>query len=265
MAKKTMLTHKANDYLPEADRPAGERWITMSNALTRAGHGLTLAEKRIVGIAASKLDSRKRLAPGEVPTTRISASEYAEAFDVDADTAYRQLQAASKQLYKRSINFFEPAWARNGKPIEPTIVHMRWVGQVKYQKGQGWCELHWWPALMPHLTGIQRQFTKYQLEQAGALRSNYSWKLLELLSRFTSTGWAEYSIEDFCVSMEATEKQRENFAAIRRKIIEPAVKELIAKDGWKIEWKPLKAGRKVTGLRFDFGRDPQGKLDLTGN
>ena len=27
----------------DLDRPAGERWVTISNALTRAGHGLTLA------------------------------------------------------------------------------------------------------------------------------------------------------------------------------------------------------------------------------
>ena len=101
---------------------------------------------------------------------------------------------------------------------------MRWVGQVHYQKTEGWVELYWWPKLLPHLTGLKRQFTTYQLQQASALRSAYSWKLLELLMRFQGTGRAEYTIEDFCTSMEATPKQRENFAAIRRRIIEPAVK-----------------------------------------
>jgi hypothetical protein len=45
---------------------SGERWVTMANALARAGHGLTLAEKRLVMLAVSKLDSRRSLAPGEV-------------------------------------------------------------------------------------------------------------------------------------------------------------------------------------------------------
>ncbi|MCN5666848.1 replication initiation protein, partial [Escherichia coli] len=88
----------------------------------------------------------------------------------------------------------------------------------------------------------------------------YSWKLLELLMRFEQNGWAEYTIEDFCASMDATEKQRENFAKVRTKIIEPAVKELVEKDGWLIEWKPVKAGRKVAKVRFEFKRDPQGRL-----
>jgi plasmid replication initiation protein len=40
------------------------------------------------------------------------------------------------------------------------------------------------------------------------------------------------------------------------------VKELTEKDGWLIAWTPIKAGRKVTALRFEFKRDPQGRLDV---
>ena len=251
----------ANYDAGDLERPAGERWVTMSNALTRAGHGLTLAEKRIVAAAVSKLDSRRALPPGEVPRTRITAMEYAETFSVDLDTAYDQLQAAAKALYKRSITFFEPAHKRNGKPLPPTMVQMRWVGLVKYQDGEGWVELAWWPDLLRHLTGLQRQFTTYQLQQASALRSGYSWKLLELLMRFESTGWAEYTIEDFKASMDAP-PSLSDFGQVKRRIIDPAVKELTEKDGWLIQWQPIKAGRKVKALRFTFMRDPQGQLPL---
>ena len=118
----------------------------------------------------------------------------------------------------------------------------------------------WWPDLLRHLLGLKKQFTTYQLQQASALRSAYSWKLLELLMRFKDSGHAEYAIEDFCASMDATEKQRSDFNNIRRRMIEPAVKELQEKDGWLIQWHPIKAGRKVVGLRFDFMRNPQDRL-----
>ncbi|MCW5223628.1 RepB family plasmid replication initiator protein (plasmid) [Verminephrobacter aporrectodeae subsp. tuberculatae] len=234
----------------------------MANALTRAGHGLTLAEKRIVIVAVSKLDSARVLPPGEVPTTRITAGEFAELFRVDLDTAYDQLQDASKQLYNRSITFYEPAYKRRGKALESTRITMRWVGQVHYQKGEGWVELCWWPKLLPYLTGIRKQFTQYQLQQASALRSVYSWRLLELLMRFKSSGKAEYTIEDFATSMDATDKQRADFAALRRKMIEPAVKELTEKDGWLIQWEAIKAGRKVKAVRFTFMRNPQQSLQF---
>ena len=133
---------------------------------------------------------------------------------------------------------------------------MRWVGRATYHEGEAWIELAWWYEILPHLMGIKRQFTKYQLKQATALRSIYSWRLLELLMRFKSTGWAEYSIEDFAASMQATEKQKEDFHNIKRRMIEPAVKELIEKDGWQINWQPIKAGRRVKALRFEFSHSP---------
>ena len=261
MTKETALQqHKAGGYeAANLDRPAGERWVTMSNALTRAAHGLTLGEKRVISWAVSTLDSRQVLKPGEVPTTRISAMDYAKEFEVDSDTAYDQLQGAAKALYNRSITFYEPAHKRNGKPLPPTMVRMRWVGEAKYQAGEGWIELAWWPKLLPHLTGLRKQFTSYQLQQASALRSVYSWRLLELLTRFKSTGKAEYTIEDFKASMEAP-ASLSDFGQVKRRIIDPAVKELTEKDGWLIQWEAVKAGRKVKSLRFNFMRNPQGSL-----
>ena len=241
----------------DVERVAGERWITMSNALTRAGQGLSLAEKRLVMLAVSKLDSRRPTQPGEMPTTQVTALEYAEQFKVDPRTAYEALQDASKALFDRKITYFEPAHKRNGKPLKPTRIDMRWVGECRYNEGEGSVTLAWWPRLLPSLTGLKQQFTTYQLQQASALRSAYSWRLLELLTRFRATGVAEYTIEDFAASMDATEKQKADFAAIRRKIIEPAVKELIEKDGWLIEWTPVKAGRRVAALRFTFSRPGQ--------
>lgn len=262
MLKNNAIAKRAENYdAANPERAAGRRFVTMTNALTRAGQGLTLAEKRIVASAVAKLDSRKQLRPGTAPTTQITAAEYAEAFGVDMDTAYNQLKSAAQNLYSRSITFYTPAYLRDGKPCT-TKSTMRWVGRIEYHEKEGWVELFWWYEVLPHLTGIKRNFTTYQLQQASALRSIYSWRLLELLMRFEDTGWAEYTIEDFCASMDATEKQRSDFGNIRKRMIEPAVKELIEKDNWMIEWYPIKAGRRVKALRFDFSRNPQHRLPL---
>lgn len=257
------LVHKAQGYdAADVERPAGERWVTMSNALTRAGHGLTLAEKRVVMMAVSKLDSAKVMRPGEVlPSVKITAAEYAETYGVDPNTAYEALQAAAKNLFERKLTFFEPAHKRNGKPLKPIRNDMRWVGRCQYHEGEGWVQLAWWPDLIPSLVGLRKQFTTYQLQQASALRSVYSWRLLELLTRFKSSGVAEYTIEDLKASMDAP-PSLSDFGQVKRRIIEPAVKELTEKDGWLIQWEPIKAGRKVKAVRFTFMRNPQGSLPL---
>ena len=74
-------------------------------------------------------------------------------------------------------------------------------------------------------------------------------------------GKAEYTIEDFKASMDAP-PSLSDFGQVKRRIIDPAVKELTEKDGWLIQWVPVKAGRKVKALRFTFMRDPQGRLEL---
>lgn len=236
--------------------------VTMSNGLVRAGQDLTLSEKRLLAIAISKLDSKpgaSRYGMGFDVTSKVTAEEYAELAQCDIAIAYRDLRGASKRLAKRTIEFYEPDHKRKGNPLL-VRVNMNWVGSARYHLKEGWVELKWWHELMPHLTALRSHFTSYKLQQATALRSVYSWRLLELLTMFEATGWANFSLEDFCKSMDATPNQKKNFAKIRTQIIEPAIKELQEKDGWKIEWTPLKAGRKVTGLNFTFERDKQEKL-----
>jgi len=266
MDKVAALRPQQNDQLNGAELAVfiGDRWVSMGNALNRAGHGLTLSEKRLVALALTKIDSRKKLPSGTILKTRIFALEYAEAFDVDADTAYTQLRSAGKSLRTRKITFYEPAHRRGSKVPTPTQHDMQWIGRASYQDGEGWIELAWWPELLPALTGLKKNFTSYQLKQASALRSVYSWRLLELLTRFESggKGWAEYEIEDFRTSMDAP-PSLSDYGQIKRRIIDPAVAELTQKDGWDIQIKELKAGRKVKALRFDFKRDEQLRLALT--
>ena len=47
---------------------------------------------------------------------------------------------------------------------------------------------------------------------------------------------------------------------IRVRVIEPAVKELIQKNGWIIDWKALKNGRLVESIRLTYRRDNQQNL-----
>jgi plasmid replication initiation protein len=234
--------------------PPNKLHVTMSNALVNSAQGLQLSEKRVISFAVAKLDSFKSDGGTVSGKVKLSAGDYAEAFDVDPDTAYNQLQACAESIIKKQVTWYEDG------PKGPKKVQINWLSKAEYSKGEGVVSIWFTSHIQPHLVQLKAKFTSYKLAQTGALRSLYSWRLLELLTQFESTGFRVMSIEDFADVMEATEKQRENFAAIRRKIIEPAVKELVEKDGWLIEWEPVKTGRKVTGLKFKFKRNPQGSL-----
>lgn len=237
------------------DRHLSERHVTLRNDLVAASHGLrTLAEQRIVKSCAAKLDSI-RLDEGRYKV-KLTAAEYAETFRIDPTTAYEQLKAVSKTLLDRVIRREEQG--RRGLKVH--LDH--WVSGITYHEGEAWVELRFSHEATPYLLALRGNHTTYLLKQAAGLRSIYSWRLLEMLMQFKDTGWRQMDVEDFAKAMDAKPSHLKNFKDLRRWVIEAAVKELTEKDGWLIDWKPIKAGRKVTALRFDFKRDPQGRLDM---
>jgi plasmid replication initiation protein len=115
-------------------------------------------------------------------------------------------------------------------------------------------ELDFFHRITPHLVGLREKFTTYKLSQATGFRSIYAWRLLELLERFKSTGWAQYSIDELRVALELP-ASLSDWGQINRRAITPAIKELIGKDNWAIQNPiPIKTGKRVTSIRFEFDR-----------
>lgn len=239
-----------------ASTPLKEMHVNMSNALIRAAHGLTLGEKRIVAACIAKLDSTKLSGGFKDGVVKLSAAEFVEAYGVDPNTAYEQLKSAGDNLFNRYVRIVQDT------PKGPKETKFRWVGHVTYHEGEGWIELGFTLKIAPHLTALRKDFTSYKLAQASALRSVYSWRLIELFAQFKKTGVVRIGIEDFAHAMDVPDSYRKDFKALRVRVIEPAVAELINKDGLLVEWSATRAGRKVTGLEFNFRPDPQGRLEV---
>ena len=120
---------------------------------------------------------------------------------------------------------------------------------------------------MPFLLDLKGHFTQYQLQQAASLRSIHSWRLMELLQQMRGKqpeGYLHIDIDEFHLAMESTPSYIKNFNLCKSRVIEPAIKELMEKDGWLIDWQVLKLGRRIVALRFDFEKSPQYSLDFTG-
>lgn len=231
-------------------------YVSMSNELIRSAHGLTLGEKRLLTLAIAKIDSKRPVTP-EKMTARVDVSEFIHEFKITPQTAYEEVRHAAEQLMGRYIRFFHPD--KDGREIE---TRMQWVGRASYKKSEGWVELVFWHELSPMLFELKERFTSYKLDRVGGLRSMYSWRLFELLMQFKSTGKLQITVDEFSQIMETPKSIRANFANLRIKVIEPAIKEIREKDGLKVKWEPIKAGRKVKTLVFTFPREQQTALPL---
>ena len=217
--------------------------------------GFTLREKRLFACGLSKIDSRqeRRTLSLEERTIRVTALEYAEMSGIDPTkqiNPYIDLKAACENLFNRYVRYTVET------PLGLKERKLRWVGGVTYFEGNGWVEFSLTDEIMPHLIGLVKRFTSYRLKQASELRSIYSWRLLELLLSWTNDENKEHSealkLEELRHSLELPKSYR--YDHIKKRVIEPAVKELTQKDGWIIDWKPIKKGRSVESIKFTYKR-----------
>ena len=229
--------------------------VVQSNGLIAASQSLTLNEKRLVVAAISKLDPKKDLPKNGV---RIYAEEMVETFGVDEKNAYRLLQQAGRSLIRR-------IWTIKGRsPVngKQSIIERHWVIEAEYQEGEGWVRIMFHPKTAPFLIKLSKNFTSYKLKTTSALRSMYSWRMLENMARHVdgNTGkgkWAVY-VDDFHRAMDTPPSLRKKFTDLRRRVIEPAIKEL--KKDWVIKYSVKKRGRKISTLIFTFERENQQDL-----
>jgi plasmid replication initiation protein len=232
-----------------------ERHVNLSNALARSSHNLSLNEKRVIacGIASTNSMSGKDANLAVVHggwSIRISAAEFAEFAGLDQSNAYKQLRQAALDLKGRT-------WStQQGKKV----THYTWMGRVVYHDGEGWIELDFSHYTAPHLLALKQNFTSYKLSMGSALRSVYSWRLLECLLSWKSTGVWHVTVDDFQHAMSATESHKKNFGTLRQKVIDPAISELVATENLVVSYRVIKAGRKVVSLIFEFEPHRQAAL-----
>lgn len=224
--------------------------ISKSNRLVEAGFKLTLNEQRLLLLAVSKLNPTGPAMP-EGFTITIEAADFSSVFDVPLKQAYESLQDATERMYERDI------LSRKGNMVH----RMRWVSEVKYWTGEGRATLSFSPQVTPYLTRLKSEFTHYRLAQVAPLSSVYSIRLFEMLMQWRTTGHLAISVEDLRTRLQL-ETKYSRYTEIRRHVIMPAVSELQEKCGLEIDWRAVRAGRKVDLLEFDFKDADQLALNL---
>jgi len=240
---------------PHSQTAIADRQVTMANLIVRASHNLNLSEKRMIAAALATSDTTdgRALSDERFWTVKLSAMEYAETFGISLDTAYEQLQDGADKLLTKLI-----VRSERGRPGNE-IKH-QWLLRAVYAKGQGTVTITWHPDVRPYLFCLRAEFTTYKLKHAAALRSIYSWRLFENLKSWNGAGKWEPTLQEFEHAMDAPQNYRTNFKELRRRVIDPAVKELTEKNGLIVDWEASKNGRKVIGLRFKFR--PNEQMDL---
>ena len=99
------------------------------------------------------------------------------------------------------------------------------------------------------------KFTYFSLMEFVSLKTMYSKRLFILLKQFRTTGYRRISVEAFREFMGAGDKTYDDYAQLKRRVLLPAVNELVGKNyikGLQIEEIKGNRGKKVERLLFKF-------------
>jgi plasmid replication initiation protein len=172
----------------------------------------------------------------------ISAEDWISIFQVEPKNAYRDLQAISRQLFERYITIE----STRGNPLVT-----RWISSIEYLAKDGKLVITFAQNILPFLTVLEKEFTKYRLEFVSKMTSIYAVRLYELLVQWNSTGTREIELDWLKKTFQITETYAEirNFKA---RVIEPAITQINSHSDLTVSYTQRKTGRLVTHFTFVF-------------
>ena len=222
--------------------------IVQSNELIEAAYSLTVDEMRLLLFASSKVDSRKP----NVGKITIFPDEFANIFNLPKKHIYDNLKKSVSQIMRKPVVFFE-----GGERIERS-----WLIENRYKtdpiEGTS-VTIQFSPLIEPYLFDLKERFTVIDLEKAARLNTPFSFRLYQWLvkAKNIKSNQDGYSIAveleiDWMKEQSGNKDSYPHWRDYKDRVIQPAIQQINTKTDISVIWKPLKQGRKVYAIQFNY-------------
>ncbi|MHA3084513.1 replication initiation protein RepM [Acinetobacter sp. ANC 5383] len=212
--------------------------IVKSNQVIEASYQLSAVEQRIVLAAICRIPKSQEITDDVLYPVSVHELQL---LGVHEKTAYRDLKEGINRLYDRSINL----------TIENKSIKMRWVQEIQFLDSQGTIGIRFSKPILPFISNLSREFTKYALSDIAGINSGYGIRIYELLVQYKSIGKRELSVESMRKMLELGTKYP-LFADFKKRVIDTAVEQINEYSPLEVKYEQKKTGRKVTHICFSF-------------
>jgi plasmid replication initiation protein len=226
--------------------------VVKSNALVEAAYRLSVSEQRIILACIAQV--RRDMPLTDEIMYSVKVEDIARLSGSRSKSLYEEIERAAGQLFDRRVAFYE---APNGLG-KPRVRHTRWVQTVDYCTDEGRVDLRFSKDMVPYLSQLTVQFTRYALSDVARMTSSHAIRLYELLAQWQSQGVREIPLP-WLQEVLGLKGRYPTFKDFRRRVVEPAVKQINSLSPLVVTWQPIKTGRKVTALQFEFKRKGKAK------
>lgn len=219
--------------------------VVKSNRVIEASYKLSLMEQITLLAGISQIDSRKPLDPTQ--GFEISVNDLINLCEEETKNEYRDLKIAAERLLTRIVTINNPF------PSEKRVTQLKthWISSVAYVPDEGKIKIYFSPQIVPYLSQLTSEFTKYHLKYAVKMSSIHAIRLYELLMQWKDVGKRDVELAWLknCFELEDKYPSIKDF---KKYVLDIAVKEINTYSDYQVAWTQRKTGRKVTHLIFTF-------------
>ena len=239
--------------------------IVKANALVEASYYLTANEQRLILSAITQVPKNGVLRDDRIYL--VNADDFI-ALGVHPKTAYREMEEAIQRLFDRMITiknngaYLKTRWVQSigkvNKEIADKLGLLPANELVLLDKKSLVYGIQFSHQVLPFLTNLTANFTKYKLTEIAGFSSHYSYRFYEFIMQFQSTGVTKISLNDLRQRLDLDDKYKAT-RDLNRWVIETAIKEINERSPYKVEYTLLKTGKKFTHLELKFKKKETAK------
>ena len=222
--------------------------VVKDNALIQASYALDTVEQRLILLAIAEA---RETGQGitENSLLEVHASSYINTFNVEKHTAYSVLRDASRSLFDRYVTYHD----KNPKTGRDRSFHCRWVDKIGYEQQSGIVFLRFTQDIVPLITRLEENFTKYEIQQVAKLTSTYAIRLYELLIQWRSSGKTPiFDLEVFRQQLGVESNQYKTMCNFKTYVLDFALKQVNELTDITAKYEQHKKGRSISGFLFTF-------------
>ena len=221
--------------------------VVKDNALINASYNLDLVEQRLILLAIVEARGSGKGINANDPL-EVHAESYINQFNVARQTAYQALKDACKDLFARQFSYQEINKRGN---VENVL--SRWVSEIRYIDDEATVKLIFAPAIVPLITRLEEQFTKYELQQISNLSSAYAVRLYELLIAWLSTGQTPViELTEFRNKIGILDDEYTRMGNFKDRVLNLAIAQINEHTDITVKYEQHKKGRNISGFSFSF-------------
>ena len=211
--------------------------MAIQNRVTECFKSMSVDEKRIL-IMASPV--ARNIDATEQDSILISAQQFAEECGIKVNSAYKQIELASKKLVDRSFSYTN----EKGKKV-----YSNWVIDATYEDAGVNLRFTSVVLMMLKILDKYNPYTRYKKDVVLKLKKDYSIDFYHLAKKSEKLGSFELTIDSMFIEFGLPESYRD-LRNLKRRVLKDPIDEINKYTDIDLTYEPIKKGRSVVAFKF---------------